>query len=131
MAGNPLIFTSGLILTTAISGATEVVVATNSGVTTRFSGQTIILEGHALITTPGSTATVAMQIRRGSLTGTQIGDHTAQTITAAAGSTNTYDCYATDTPGDVSEFTYVLTATCASGSGAGSCVYGILNAYVI
>lgn len=130
MGMSPLHFTSGLVLTTAISGATEVVVATLSGPTTRWPGQNINLCGHALVTTPGSTTSVTCQIRRASLTGTQVGDHTPQTILTPAGSTNMYDAYAVDTGIDGSDYTYVLTITCTGGSGAGSVVYGILEAIV-
>lgn len=126
----PLTYNSGLVLATAISGATEVVVATVSNITTRWSGQTVTLLGFALVTTPGSTTAVTCQFRRTSLTGTQVGDHTAQAVTAAAATTNMYVAAATDTPGDVEAFTYVLTITCTAGSGAGSAVYGFIYADV-
>lgn len=126
----PLFYTSGIVLATAISGATEVVVATVSSVTTRWSGQTVTLLGFALVTTPGSTTAVTTRIRKTSLTGTVVSDATAQAITAAAGSSNTYLTAATDGPGDVEAFTYVLTVTCTAGSGAGSAVWAYLEARV-
>jgi hypothetical protein len=130
MPSRPMIYSSGTPATTAISGATEVVVATCAGVTDIYAGQTIKLIGRALITTPGSTTSVAIQVRRVSLTGTQVGDSTPQAITAAAGTSNFYEVYAQDAPGDVANVTYVLTVTCTAGSGAGSCVYAVLEARV-
>jgi hypothetical protein len=130
MGATPLFFTSGLVTTTAVSGATEVVAATLTSVTTRYYGQRVTLNGRVLLTTPGSTVSVVLQVRQGSLTGTQVGDHTAQIIIAPAGSANVYDVTAVDTPGDVAQYNYVLTVTCTSGSGAGNIVYGILEARV-
>lgn len=130
MPAKPIIYSSGLVLATAISGATEVVVATCSGVTMSYPGQRVTLLGHALVTTPGSTTAVTAQVRAVSLTGTQIGDHTAQAITAAAATTNMYVVAAVDTPAEIDGYTYVLTVTCTAGSGAGSCVYAILDARV-
>jgi hypothetical protein len=126
----PLHYTSPVTNTTAISGATEVVVATISNITTRWAGQTVTLIGYALVTTPGSTTSVTVQFRKQTLTGTQVGDHTAQAITAAAATSNMYVVAAQDTPGDTEAFTYVLTVTCTAGSGAGSCVYGFIDAIV-
>ena len=130
MPAAPLIYTSGVAGTTAISGATEVVVATCAGIATRYAGQTIKLQGRALLTTPGSTTAVILQCRKFSLTGTQVGDHTGQTVITAAADTNIYEVNASDTPGDVTGYSYVLTVTCTGGSGAGSCVYAELTARV-
>lgn len=130
MGATPLFFTSGLTLATSISGATETVVATLSGPTTRYAGQTVTLKGFALVTTGTTTTAVICQIRRASVTGTQVGDHTGQAIVAAAGTSNMYMAVATDTPGDVDAFTYVLTITNTGGGTGGSCVYGLLEARV-
>lgn len=130
MGATPLFFSSGIVSATAISSATEVVVATCSGVTTRYAGQNVTLLGLALVTTPGSTTAVTVRIRKLTLTGTVVNDATAQAITAAAATSNMYLAAGTDGPGDVDAYTYVLTVACTAGSGAGSCVYGYLEARV-
>lgn len=127
MPATPLIYSSGAVLATAISGATEVVAATCSGVSMRYAGQRTTCIGHALVTTPGSTTGVVIQVRRASLTGTQIGDATNQAVTAAAATSNMYVVVATDTLSEIDGMTYVMTITCTAGSGAGSIVYGILD----
>lgn len=131
MPGFPLTYTSGLVLATSISGATETVVATLAGPTTKYPGQTLILSGRCLLTTGSTTTAVICQIRRASVTGTQIGDHTGQTIIGSAGGTNMYACEATDTGVDGSDLVYVLTITNTGGGTGGSAVYGILNCHVI
>jgi hypothetical protein len=127
----PLYFTSGTAATQAISGATEVVVATLNGVVTPYgANQTVVLRGRAFITSPGSTTGVVLRIRRASLTGTLVSDQTGQTVITAAADSNIYEVGASDTPGDVTGFTYVLTVVCTAGSGAGSSIYASLDAFV-
>lgn len=130
MSAAPLISVSpdgGIV---ALSGATEAVVATVSGVTTRYSGQSIYLFGNIMVTTGTTTTACVVQVRRASLTGTQVGDHTGQTIVAAAGSTNVYPVFAVDSGVDVSGAVYVCTVTDTGGGTGGTTVYGFLMAIV-
>ena len=127
----PLFFNSGNAAAQAISGSTEVVVATLNGVVTPLgANQTVSLFGQAFITTGTTTTAVVVRIRRGSLTGTLVGDQTGQPVVAAAGSSNIYEANATDTPGDVTGFTYVLTVTDTGGGTGGTSVYATLQAFV-
>lgn len=130
MPANALLFSSGQAAVTAISGTTEAVVATCSGVTTRNAGQTVRLKGWVFLTTGTTTTAVIAQIRRTSLTGTQVGDHTGATILGSAGSTNIYLVEAFDTPGDVASMSYVLTVTNTGGGTGGTTVYAVLDADV-
>lgn len=130
MPSTPLFYSSGIAGVTAISGSTETVVATLSNVVSRYAGQNVNLHGFVLLTTGTTTTAVVVQIRRASLTGTQVGDHTGQPVVAAAGSTNGYDVYAVDTPGDIDQFVYVLTVTNTGGGTGGTTVYAFLEARV-
>jgi hypothetical protein len=130
MPAAPLIYSSGIAGVVATSGATEVVVATVSGVTDRYAGQQIKLWGETLLTTPGSCTSVVCRIRRLTLTGTLVSDQTIQNVITAAAGTNLYGVYATDSPGEVDAFTYVMTVVCTAGVGAGSSVYAVLEARV-
>lgn len=123
-------FFSGNAAIVAISGSTEVVVATLSGVVTPYGPGTVNLSGAAFVTTGTTTTAVVCRIRRASLTGTLVGDQTGQPVVAAAGSANWYPVVAQDTPGDVTGYTYVLTVTDTGGGTGGTTVTAYLNAVV-
>lgn len=122
MAAPPLFFRSYNASPVAVTGSTEIVVATVSTVTMRYPGQTVTLFGWCLDTTGSTTTAVILQWRRASLTGTQVGDHTGQTIAAAAGSTELFTRIAQDTPAEIDNSTYVLTLTHTGGGTGGTTV---------
>lgn len=127
-----LFFTSGQAAVQALSGSTEAVIATLNGVVTPLGAtQTVYLRGTTLLTSGSTTTAVVLRIRRASLTGTLCGDQTGQTVITAAADTNLYDANATDNPGEVTSFTYVLTAQQTGGGSGGTTVYARLDAYVV
>jgi len=127
MTDRPLIFTSGVAGVVNLTGSTEAVVATCAGVVTRFSGQTLKLNGFAVVTTGTTTTAVVVRIRQLSLTGTQVSPTSSQTVITAAGDSNAYPCYATDSPGDVTGYAYVLTVQQTGGGTGGATVYAVLE----
>lgn len=127
----PLYFTSGIAGVVALSGSTEAVIATLNGVVTPLgANQTVRLRGSTLLTSGSTTTAIVLRVRRASLTGTLVGDQTGQTTITAAADTNLYERDVSDTPGDVSAFTYVLTAQQTGGGTGGTTVYAQLDAYV-
>lgn len=130
MTDRPLNFSSGVAGVVTLVTTAETVVATLGGCVTRWPGQTFKITGNCVLTSGTSTTTVTMRIRRKSLTGTLVSDATPQNVTAAAGSSDAYGVYAEDAPGDVTGFTYVLTAQQASADGNGATVYANLTARV-
>lgn len=96
--------------TTLVTSA-ETVVATLTGTSTNQSGQSFGLRGEVTLTTGGSTTGVTLRVRRDSLTGTLVGEASADAVEAAAGSVETHDIYVEESaPGEFSGRTYVLTA---------------------
>ena len=104
---------------------------TLNGVVTPYgANQTVRLLGKTLLTSGSTTTAVVLRVRRASLTGTLVGDQTGQTTITAAADTNVYEAAVTDTPGDVTGFTYVLTAQQTGGGTGGTTVYATLDAFV-
>lgn len=130
MVAKPLVFSSGVVGVVALTGTTETVVATCGGCVTRYAGQTFKIRGQSFITTGANQTGVILRIRQQSLTGTLVNDQTAQTIVTAGGDSDIYHAFGTDTPGDVTGYTYVLTAQQAGGSNNGATVYSDLEVRV-
>lgn len=126
----PMFFTSGTAGVVALSGSTEAVIATLSGVVTPYGPQTVRLIGRTLLTSGSTTTAVVLRIRRASLTGTLVDNQTGQSVITAAASTNIYEVDGDDTPGDVTGFVYVLTAQQTGGGTGGTTVYSSLDAFV-
>lgn len=126
----PLYFSSGNAAVQAISGSTEVVIATLNGVVTPLGSQTVRLRGMAFVTSGTTTTAVVLRIRRASLTGTLVGDQTGQTVVTAAGDSNIYEVAGTDNPGEISGGVYVLTVQNTGGGTGGTTVYANLEAFV-
>ncbi len=111
------IFTTGDV---ALASGVETVVLTTPGVNTDGPGQTVRLLGSLQLSTGvGATATT-LRWRRGSLTGTLVGE--ANAITTAASSTFTLAHAVDDAPGEVASQVYVLTAQVTGGTG--TCLAG-------
>lgn len=127
----PLYFTSGNAAVQAISGSTEVVVATLNGVVTPLGPtMSVRLQGRAFVTGGTTTTAVVCRIRRSSLTGTLCGDQTGQTTITAAGDSNIYSVFASDSPGEISGGVYVLTVQNTGGGTGGTTIYACLDAFV-
>lgn len=108
------------------TAATEVVIASLSGNTSLFAGQTFKLHGWAALTPDASAITLVLKIRRASLTGTTV----ATSPTYAGGDIvdgllAAWDVYGSDTPTESASGVYVMTATLASAV-AGSTVAAVL-----
>lgn len=104
----------------------ETVVCTLVPISTSGPSTQVILEGAAQITAGTSTTGVQLRVRRGGLTGTQVGA-TSQT----AGDARTQlqaSIQVDDFPGDVANQVYVLTAQQVAATGNGTSVSANLSA---
>ena len=122
----------GVWSTNAITNAnesaanTETVVATLSGLITRYPSQIIILQGWVALT-PGTTATsVTTRIRRLGLTGTVAVTGPGNSGDIVASKVSDLSINGSDQPGEVSQFTYVLTA---QGAGEGT-AFSVQNVWL-
>lgn len=105
---------------TALTTATEAVIATVPGVNTDGPSQVIRLIGWVTLLTAAGVTGITYRWRRGSLTGTLVGE--ANSVNKAA-TTSYVDVHASDdTPGEVASQAYVLTATTAGGNGTAQAV---------
>ena len=98
-------------LTNAAESAnnTETVVCTLSGISTEFDGQTIKLSGWLKATTGTGTTAGLLRIRRDSLTGTSVGEATAETGPFVASKTCDATIEADDSSRTLAGAPYVLT----------------------
>lgn len=119
MAGNALCFKTNTV-TASPTDATETVIATLTGVTPRYGGQTVKLTGWASISVQAAVVSIALKVRRDSVSGTQVGATITSPTFAAAGSQKFQATInVLDSPtGEFAGATYVLTATLASAGGA-------------
>lgn len=91
------------------AAAAETVIATLGGISTRNPGGSVILRGLVNIVAGVAATSVTLRLRRGNgTTGTQVGTSVAATVTAADSYVLTTE--AVDTPGDVADQQYSLTA---------------------
>ena len=106
-------------------GATETVVLTIGGVETNDVQRTVYVHG-SLVIDPGTAATaVVVKVRRGTTTaGTEVGS--TETQTGAAGNKRVIPFDASDTPGEVSGQSYVVTIveTAATADGTVDSIIG-------
>jgi hypothetical protein len=87
---------------------TETVVATLTGVTPEFPNQVVKLRGWLKCTMGTGTTAGLLRVRKQTLTGTSLGDGTAETILFIASKTSQGTIEVEDTPGE-GTFSYVLT----------------------
>lgn len=114
--------------TTLVTTA-ETVIATLTGISLSAAGRTVRFTGEVAITTGTNTTGLTLRIRRDSLTGTVINEANVEQVEAAAGSTESHDVEADDTPtGEIYNATYVLTVEQAGATANGTAVYGYLKA---
>lgn len=111
----------------ALVTTTETVVATVTGVTTAFAGETVRIEASASVTTGADTTALTFRVRRDSLTGTIVNNADPVQVEVAAGSTEDHGVQCEDTfTGEVAGQTYVLTVQQTAASANGS----VLNSYM-
>jgi hypothetical protein len=116
--------------TTLVTTA-ETVLATLSGVQSQKPGQTVFLEGDVILTTGTTTSAVVVRIREDSLTGTLVDEAETDVAINAAGSTDPYRITAQHSPtGELSNKTYVLTASMTSATANGTAVHASLTGTV-
>lgn len=109
-----IVRSSSVTSDTALTAATEAVVATISGISPSSADQTVTLMARATILTGVGGTNVTLRLRRTALTGTLIGEADPTNIGASLSAevTHSFD----DQPGDVASLVYVLTATMAGGN---------------
>lgn len=130
MAQVRALFATAFTVDVTVTGVTETVIATLQGVDTSAPDNTIRLKGWAQIA-PGSDQTsLAIAIRRDSVSGALVGEANAQTFAAAGSQLFGFDIMTQDRPGDVASQVYVLTALQAGGVANGSAKQGYLEAIV-
>lgn len=105
----------------------ETVVATLTGVSTPRRCN-VTLEGWLQITLGASTTAVTLRVRRGvDATGALVGEANPVQISSAAGSTEDHYVKVQDPGVDLSNATYVLTATQTAATGNGTAVQASLT----
>lgn len=107
---------------------TETVVATIPNVNTQDPGANVAIEATVTLTTGTATTAVVLRIRRGSVTGTIIGEAETDTPIGAAGSTDPYSIGATDQPGEVASQNYVVTVQQTAATGNGTAIDSFVQA---
>lgn len=110
----PIARTSQVTADTALTAATEAVIATISGLSVSDPTQTITLSGRCTILTAAGGTNVTLRWRRTALTGAVVGEADPTNIGAALSAEITHAV--DDQPGDVASMVYVLTATMAGGN---------------
>ena len=109
--------TANVTLTTT----SETAIITSNPLSKKRIGSSYFVVAWAQLTTGTATTTVTPRLRRGTDTsGTVVGEANAITVGAAAGSNETFDDQAQDTPGDVAFQQYTLTLQQASATGNGT-----------
>lgn len=99
----------------------ETVVATLTGVATQRPGQVLSFHGEIGITSGVGTTGVTLRVRQDSLTGAVVGEASPDTLSGAAGTTETHTIDVADNlPGEFSGRTYVLTAQQVGATGNGT-----------
>lgn len=119
-------------LTNAAESAnnTETVVCTLSGISTEFDGQNIHLRGWLKLTAGTGTTGGQLRIRRDSLTGTAVGDGTANVIQFIASKVGDSTIEVDDPSRTLFAATYVLTYQGAGDTGVGTFTAASLVAQV-
>lgn len=120
----PLIYTAENDTATPLVTTAETVIATVNGITTQRNNQTVAIAFTGAISSGTGTTSVLLRCRRGTTTsGTQVG--ATLTFTATAGNAADYAAGWQDTPGDVANASYVVTAqqSAATANGSSNQVY--------
>ena len=111
---------------TGLTTTAETVVATLTIGGDTPEGDQIILEGFCQVTTGAGTTGLQLRVRRGGLTGAQVGPTSQLAAGAAAAASIGIQC--SDTPGEVAGQTYVLTVQQVAATGNGTAVAANLQA---
>lgn len=112
---------------TTITTTTETVAATLSGLSTPAADSDVVLSGTVQVTAGTGTTALVVRVRRGTdATGTLIGE--AETDTTTAGNLIAIAIQVRDTPGEVSNQSYVITVQQTGASGNGTISNAALKA---
>lgn len=114
-------FTTDVTLTTT----TETVIVSSGPVVSVRDTTEVVVIAWAQLTTGAATTTVTPRIRRGTTTAaTLVGEANAETVKAAAGSTEPFVALVTEQIAGAGNFQYSLTLAQASATGNGSALHG-------
>lgn len=114
-----LIIDASVSGTPAINLAAETAILVTPGVSTRYNGDQIQIDGTLDITAGTGTTAVTIRCRRGNgVTGAIVG--AAEPDTLAAGASEAVPFTFTDQPGDVAGQVYTLTVQQTGGTGNGT-----------
>lgn len=114
---------------TAIVTTTELAVVTSPPVSTRDSGEAIVIEGYVTVTAGTGATAITPTIRRGSgITGAIVGEQHAVTVTA--GNVVALSVNVEDVPGEVAGQVYTLTVAQTGASANGTATEGIIEIVV-
>lgn len=118
MPGKPVFYSTHAVVA-SLTTANETVIATLPNCSGDNDQDTMKLSGWADITTDGATTKITLRVRRGTLTGTQVGVDAprGQTAAFAAGQIGDQRIEVVDNPGAVASQTYVLTAQATANGG--------------
>lgn len=113
------------VVNVAVTTTTEISVVTSGPATAPRATVNVCVLAWAQLTTGAATTTVTPRIRRGTAaTGTLVGEGTAVTIGAAAGSTEQYWVMACEDRSNVASVDYNLTLQQASATADGTALQG-------
>lgn len=122
--------TSGTNVT--LTTTSETVIISSGPVTTPSQTSRVVILAYAQLTTGAATTTVTARIRRGTTTaGTLVGEANAETIGAAAGSTEPYFIVLEEDRADTNTVEYSLTLTQVSATGNGTALQATILVVVL
>lgn len=117
------VFSVALSGTPTLTTTTETVVMTMPGVSTNGPGDQAFVSGSMAVTAGAAATGITVRVRRGTgITGTVIGTAEIDSVTAATTEPFPFDAF--DTPGDVANQQYVVTAQQVAATGNGTVIYG-------
>lgn len=117
MARQPISYATATV-TASPADATETVIATLSGVSVTYPSDKVFISAVVNLTWQAAVTGVTFKIRRTSVSGTTVATMTDTPKAAADITAQSSPIAGIDSPGDMANGTYVLTATCTAAGGA-------------
>ena len=131
MPGRPHVYNNQVTTDVPESAAnTETVINTIAGISSEFPGQQVSFVAFATIAMAASTTAMTLRIRQDSLTGTLVGEAPVAAGDVVASKVTCLPMFATDTPGENANRTYVLTMQATAGATAANCTASQVTAIV-
>ena len=115
----------------SVPTTTETAVIAVSGVTVPYAGATVTLTATFQLTSGTAATAVAVRFRRGSTTGDPLlGEANQISLPSAAGGTDSYTVQLVDTPPELANGSYCVTAQQVAATGNGTVLTATIDAIV-